>query len=114
VTDIRAYPRNDAHRMIEECMIAANVEPRGFSNSTRCRAVPHHGTPERKRIADLKRSCPEGGVPRDRARLEPARLQKVLKSVVDRPDAAVLENAIIRSLPQALYQPLNIGHFGLA
>ena len=116
VTDIRAYPRNDAHRMIEECMIAANVEAAKFLKQRKMPALFRiHGTPEEERIADLKRFLSQRGVHLETGHeLEPARLQKVLKSVVDRPDAAVLENAIIRSLPQALYQPLNIGHFGLA
>ena len=116
VTDIRAYPRNDAHRMIEECMIAANVEAAKFLKQHKMPALFRiHGTPEEERIADLKRFLSQRGVLLETGHeLEPARLQKVLKSVVDRPDAAVLENAIIRSLPQALYQPLNIGHFGLA
>jgi len=116
VTDIRAYPRNDAHRMIEECMIAANVEAAKFLKQRKMPALFRiHGTPEEERITDLKRFLSQRGVHLETGHeLEPARLQKVLKSVADRPDAAVLENAIIRSLPQALYQPLNIGHFGLA
>jgi ribonuclease R len=116
VTDIRAYPRNDAHRLIEECMIAANVEAAKFLKKHGMPTLFRiHGQPEEDRIADLKRFLALRGVHLETGHeLEPARLQKVLQSVVDRPDAAVLENAIIRSLPQALYQPLNIGHFGLA
>ena len=116
VTDIRAFPRNDAHRLIEECMIAANVEAAKFLKKHKMPALFRiHGTPEEDRIADLKRFLAMRGVHLETGQeLEPARLQKVLQQVVDRPDAAVLENAIIRSLPQALYQPLNIGHFGLA
>jgi len=116
VTDIRAYPRNDAHRLIEECMIAANVEAAKFLKKHKMPALFRiHGVPEEDRIADLKRFLAMRGVHLETGQeLEPARLQKVLQQVADRPDAAVLENAIIRSLPQALYQPLNIGHFGLA
>ena len=116
VTDIRAFPRNDAHRLIEECMIAANVEAAKFLKKHKMPALFRiHGVPEEERIVDLKRFLAMRGVHLETGReLEPARLQKVLQQVADRPDAAVLENAIIRSLPQALYQPLNIGHFGLA
>ncbi len=116
VTDVRAYPRNDAHRMIEECMIAANVEAARFLKAHKMPSLFRiHGQPEEDRIAELKHFLAMRGVHLDTTReLEPARLQGVLRQVVDRPDAAVLENAIIRSLPQALYQPLNIGHFGLA
>jgi len=115
-TAIRAYPRNDAHRLIEECMIAANVQAAGLLKKRRLPALFRiHGKPDEDRIEDLKRFLAMRGVHLEvGGDLKPARLQKVLAGISGRPDAAVLENAIIRSLPQALYQPLNIGHFGLA
>jgi ribonuclease R len=115
-TDIREYPRNDAHRLIEECMIAANVQAAGFLKKRRLPALFRiHGKPDEDRIEELKRFLAMRGVHLEiGGDLKPARLQKVLAGIAGRPDAAVLENAIIRSLPQALYQPLNIGHFGLA
>jgi len=115
-TDIRAYPRNDAHRLIEECMIAANVQAAGFLKKKRLPALFRiHGQPDEDRIEDLKRFLAMRGVLLEiSGELKPARLAKVLAGISGRPDAAVLENAIIRSLPQALYQPANIGHFGLA
>jgi ribonuclease R len=116
VSDIRAYPRNDAHRMIEECMIAANVEAAKFLKRQKMPSLFRiHGQPDEDRVAELKQFLAMRGVHLDTTGdLVPATLQQVLRQVVDRPDSAVLENAIIRSLPQALYQPLNIGHFGLA
>ncbi|MFZ2507932.1 MAG: ribonuclease R [Steroidobacteraceae bacterium] len=116
VTDIREFPRNDAHRLIEECMIAANVEAARFLKQHRMPALFRiHGRPEEDRIQDLKRFLSLRGVHLDiEGDLKPARLQKALKLIAARPDAGVLQSAIIRSLPQALYQPLNIGHFGLA
>jgi ribonuclease R len=116
VTDIREYPRNDAHRLIEECMIAANVQAAGFLKKHKLPALFRiHGKPDLERMEDLKRFLSMRGVLLDiTGELEPKRLQKMLKLIAGRPDAGVLENAIIRSLPQALYQPLNIGHFGLA
>jgi len=116
VTDIREYPRNDAHRLIEECMIAANVEAAGFLKKHRLPALFRiHGKPDEERMEELKRFLSMRGVHLDiTGDLEPSRLQKTLKLIAGRPDAGVLENAIIRSLPQALYQPMNIGHFGLA
>ncbi|HEU5467854.1 MAG TPA: ribonuclease R, partial [Steroidobacteraceae bacterium] len=115
-TEIRAYPRNDAHRLIEECMIAANVQAAGFLKKRRLPALFRiHGKPDEERIEELKRFLSMRGVHLEiGGDLKPARLAKVLAGIAGRPDAAVLENAIIRSLPQALYQPLNIGHFGLA
>ncbi|MEX1995104.1 MAG: ribonuclease R [Steroidobacteraceae bacterium] len=116
VSDIREYPRNDAHRLIEECMIAANVEAAGFLKKHKLPALFRiHGKPDEERMEDLKRFLSMRGVHLDiSGDLTPARLQKTLKLIAGRPDAGVLENSIIRSLPQALYQPMNIGHFGLA
>ena len=116
VTDIREYPRNDAHRLIEECMIAANVEAARLLKKHKLPALFRiHGKPDEDRIEELQRFLATRGVALDiTGDLTPARLQKALKSILGRPDAGVLENAIIRSLPQALYQPMNIGHFGLA
>ena len=116
VTDIREYPRNDAHRLIEECMIAANVQAAGFLKKKKLPALFRiHGQPDEDRIEELKRFLSMRGVHLEiSGELKPARLAKAIAGIAGRPDAAVLENAIIRSLPQALYQPLNIGHFGLA
>ena len=116
VAEIREYPRNDAHRLIEECMIAANVEAARFLKKRRLPALFRiHERPDEERMDELKRFLAMRGVHLDIAgELEPKRLQKALQSIAARPDAGVLENAIIRSLPQALYQPHNIGHFGLA
>ena len=116
VTGIREYPRNDAHRLIEECMIAANVEAAKFLKRHKLPALFRiHGKPEEERLADLKRFLALRGLHFEMTgEIEPKQLQKLLAQVAARPDAAVLENSIIRSLPQALYQPLNIGHFGLA
>ncbi|MBP6514181.1 MAG: VacB/RNase II family 3'-5' exoribonuclease, partial [Steroidobacteraceae bacterium] len=116
VTDIKAYPRNDAHRIIEECMIAANVEAARFLKKHKLPALFRiHGQPDEERVADLKRFLSLRGLFLETdGELEPLKLQRMLRTVSDRPDLAVIQNAVIRSLPQALYQPLNIGHFGLA
>lgn len=97
-------------------MIAANVEAAKFLKRHKMPSLFRiHGQPDEDRVAELKQFLAMRGVHLDTTGdLVPATLQQVLRQVVDRPDSAVLENAIIRSLPQALYQPLNIGHFGLA
>ena len=85
VTDIREYPRNDAHRLIEECMIAANVEAARFLKKHKLPALFRiHGRPEEDRIQDLKRFLALRGVHLDiEGELEPARLQKALKLIAD-------------------------------
>lgn len=97
-------------------MIAANVEAARFLKKHKLPALFRiHGKPDEDRLAELKRFLAERGVALDvTGVIEPGLLARTLAFIAGRPDAAVLETAIIRSLPQALYQPENIGHFGLA
>ena len=83
VTDIREYPRNDAHRLIEECMIAANVEAAGFLKKRKLPALFRiHGKPDEERIEELKRFLSMRGVHFEiGGDLKPARLQKVLAGI---------------------------------
>ena len=116
VADLRSYPRNDAHRLIEECMIAANVEAARFLKKHGMPALYRvHAQPDEDRIVELKRFLATRGLLLEtEGDLDPLKLAKLLRQVQDRPDAALLESMIIRSLAQAVYQPENIGHFGLA
>ncbi len=116
VADLKATVRNDAHRLIEECMIAANVEAAKF---LRKHGMPTlyrvHASPDEDRILELKRFLGTRGLLLETdGEIDPATLARLLVDVRDRPDAALLESMIIRSLAQAVYQPDNIGHFGLA
>jgi len=107
--------RNDAHRLIEECMIAANVEAGRFLRRERLASLYRvHDKPEEDRFEDLRVLLQEVGfkVP-DEARTDPGKLNHLLEQIADRPDYAVLAVAVLRSLSQAVYQPHNIGHFGL-
>ncbi len=116
VADLKAYPRNDAHRLIEECMIAANVEAAKFLKKNGMPTLYRvHASPDEDRILELKRFLGTRGLLLETdGEIDPAALAKLLGDVRDRPDAALLESMIIRSLAQAVYQPENIGHFGLA
>ncbi len=116
VADLRSYPRNDAHRLIEECMIAANVEAARFLKKHKMPALYRvHAHPDEERILELKRFLATRGLALETAgEIDPLQLAKLLRQVQSRPDAAMLEGMIIRSLAQAVYQPENIGHFGLA
>jgi len=116
VADLKAYPRNDAHRLIEECMIAANVEAARFLKKQGLPALYRvHATPDEERILELKRFLATRGLLLEtEGEMDPKKLADLLQRVRGRPDAAMLEGMIIRSLAQAVYQPENIGHFGLA
>lgn len=108
--------RNDAHRLIEECMLAANVCTSDF---LRERGHPvlyrvHEGpTPEKlEALRDFLKGfglqLPGGDTP------HASDYAKLLAKVKDRPDAQLLQTVMLRSLKQAVYTPKNAGHFGLA
>jgi ribonuclease R len=110
------YPRNDAHRLIEECMIAANVAAARFLDRNHVPTLYRvHGMPELERLETLRTFMREFGLwlpaPEE---ITPDHLRDLLQKIGDRPDAGLISTAVIRSMPQAVYQPGNIGHFGLA
>ena len=109
-------PRNDAHRLIEECMIAANVAAARFLDRHRVPTLYRvHGLPEIDRLETLRQFLREFGLWLPPAEeVKPEHLRDLLQKVGDRPDAVLISTAVIRSMPQAVYQPGNIGHFGLA
>ncbi|HUO43402.1 MAG TPA: ribonuclease R [Burkholderiales bacterium] len=108
--------RNDAHRVIEECMLAANV---CASDYLRSRGHPvlyriHEGpTPEK--LNALREFLKGFGLQLGGgARPHAADYARVIERVKSRPDAQLLQTVMLRSLQQAVYSPDNIGHFGLA
>ncbi len=109
-------PRNDAHRLIEECMIAANVEAARFLKKHRIPTLYRvHGQPEEEKLQQLRQFLNGFGIqlPVDRL-LEPKDIGAVLQKVIANEEAHLIQTVVVRSLPQAVYQPENIGHFGLA
>jgi ribonuclease R len=108
--------RNDAHRLIEECMIAANVEAAKFLKKHRIPTLYRvHSTPEEDRLDQLRKFLQGFAIslPHDRE-LTPEDFSALLRRVADNEEAHLIETVVIRSMPQAVYQPENIGHFGLA
>ena len=107
--------RNDAHKLIEECMLAANVCTANYLQEhghTVLYRVHQGPTPEK--LEGLREFMKEFGLQLGGAE-EPqaADYSKLLKSIQGRPDAALLQTVMLRSLRQAKYEPENIGHFGL-
>ncbi|SMF30635.1 RNAse R [Pseudogulbenkiania subflava DSM 22618] len=108
--------RNDAHRLIEECMLAANVCAADFllKHEHPCLFRVHEGpTPEKLenlntylKLVGLALGGGETPTAKDYA--------KLAEQIHGRPDAPVLQTMLLRSMQQALYSPDNIGHFGLA
>ena len=108
--------RNEAHRLIEECMLAANVcagdflVDRGQPVLFRVHDVP---APEkvvmlRAFLAELGLNLGGGDKPR------PKDYSELLAKIRERPDFTLLQTILLRSLKQAVYSPDNAGHFGLA
>ncbi len=108
--------RNDAHRIIEECMIAANVEAARFLKRQRIPALYRtHKGPEEEAMENLAAflEAYEIRLPR-RDRIEPSHYNQIVDRIKGRPDEALIEIVLLRSLPRAVYQPEATGHFGLA
>ena len=113
---IEVVPRNDAHRLIEECMIAANVAAAKFLKRHRIPALYRvHPRPDVDRFADLRDYLTTLGlkVPHPE-HVDPRQFNDLIRQVQDRPDAAAITMAMLRSLTHAEYAPANIGHFGLS
>ena len=116
VTNISAVPRNDAHRLIEECMIAANVQAAKFIRKNKVAGLYRtHAKPNPDRFEELRQYLLELGfkVPHPE-HVEPRQLNKLMDRVKDRPDSVAISMALLRSMSHAEYTPKNIGHFGLA
>ncbi|MCG5510920.1 ribonuclease R [Ectothiorhodospira lacustris] len=113
---IVAYERNDAHKIIEECMIAANVATAGFLKRKRMPTLYRvHEGPKPSKLEDLRRFLGELGLSlRGGDEPTPADFSALLEQVKARPDARLVQTALLRSLSQAVYAPDNLGHFGLA
>ncbi|CAN0435495.1 unnamed protein product, partial [Phaeothamnion confervicola] len=108
--------RNEAHRLIEECMLAANVcagnflVERGQPVLFRVHDVPapEKVTMLRAFLAELGLNLGGGDKPR------PKEYAELLLKIRERPDFTLLQTILLRSLKQAVYSPDNAGHFGLA
>jgi len=110
------YERNEAHKLIEECMILANV---AVAHELERRSVGTlyrvHGKPEEKKINVLLETLNALGVA---AELPEDVTPRDFRAITDRfpndEQRPFLESLVVRSMQQAVYQPQNIGHFGLA
>ncbi len=108
--------RNDAHRLIEECMLIANVATARYLLGNKIPALyrNHEGPPEDK-LANLREFLAELGlVLSGGAKPEANDYADLLNSVKERPDCHLIQTVLLRSLSQALYSSENLGHFGLS
>jgi ribonuclease R len=115
IREIVPVERNNAHRLIEECMLAANVCAARFLEESELPVLYRvHEGPNPDKLENLNMYLRELGLILTRsAKPEPKDYQRVLEAVVDRPDANLIQTMLVRSMLQAVYQADNIGHFGL-
>jgi ribonuclease R len=108
--------RNDAHKLIEECMLAANVCAADFLKTHEHAALYRiHEGPTPEKLEALRTFMGEvgfgvGGGDKPHAK----DYSKLMQQIKDRPDAQLLQTVLLRSMQQAVYSPDNVGHFGLA
>ncbi len=107
--------RNDAHKLIEECMLCANVAAANFFEASKLPILYRvHEGPGQERLENLRGFLGELGLDlRGGEKPTPDHYQQLLQQVADREDASVIQTMMLRSLRQAMYQPDNKGHFGL-
>ncbi|MBS1160301.1 MAG: RNAse [Proteobacteria bacterium] len=108
--------RNDAHRIIEECMLAANVCASAFLAEHKQTCLYRiHEAPSEEKLANLRTFIGEFGLALGGGDEPQAKDYAVLLEKVKlRPDFQLLQTVMLRSLRQAMYSPDNVGHFGLA
>jgi ribonuclease R len=107
--------RNDAHKLIEECMLAANVCAAGYLQENHHTVLYRiHQGPTPEKLEALREFMKEFGLQlTGEDDPQAADYSKLLKRIKGRPDAGLLQMVMLRSLRQAKYEPENIGHFGL-
>lgn len=108
--------RNDAHKLIEECMLAANVCAADFMKRNRHSGLYRvHAGPTAEKLENLRTFLRGMGLSLGGGETPHASDYAALMAHIrDRPDAQMLQTMLLRSMQQAVYSPDNIGHFGLA
>jgi len=116
IESIRSTERNDAHRMIEECMIAANVSAARFLERRKLPTLYRvHDKPTEERFKELAAFLATFGVPFPQVKdLKPRHYAQTLDRVKGKAYDTMVETVLLRSMARAAYQPDNLGHFGLA
>ena len=116
IENIVPVVRNDAHKMIEECMIMANVSAAQMLEEHEASTLFRvHDKPDADRLTSFTSYLGEVGVPhRITEDATPADFTDVVLKTRNRPDQELIQTMLLRSMKQAVYDGENIGHFGLA
>lgn len=116
IEQILPRERNDAHRLIEEMMLVANTCAADFLQKNKAPCLYRvHEPPSQDRLEKARATLAPFGVTLPGGDSPtPGDYAKVLESIADRPDKAMIQTILLRSMQQAVYSPHNVGHFGLA
>jgi len=116
IEDIVPVQRNDAHKVIEECMLCANVATARFLQQHKQPSLFRvHQGPSEQKLENLKQYLNESGITLGGGlKPTPKDFLQVMRQIEGRPDAHLIQSMLLRSMSQAVYQPDNDGHFGLA
>jgi ribonuclease R len=116
INEIVPVTRNDAHRLIEEMMLAANVSTALYLSKAQMPIVYRvHPSPKVEKLVELREFLGALGLSlKGGAQPKPLDFAVLLKNIRERPDYSLIQTVLLRSMNQATYHPDNVGHFGLA
>jgi ribonuclease R len=116
IDSVETVERNDAHKIIEECMILANVSAAQMLEKHDAGGLFRvHDKPDPSKLANFRSYLAEMGAELTFSNEpSPKELSEQINDYLSRPDGELIQTMMIRSMRQAVYQPDNIGHFGLA
>ena len=113
---IEPVVRNDAHKIIEECMILANIASANFMEKHQEPALYRiHAVPSEEKLTAFRSFLAECGLSLSGGnKPTPMDYTQLLEQIKPRPDHELIQTMLLRSMSQAVYSADNIGHFGLA
>ena len=113
---IEPVVRNDAHKIIEECMILANIASANFMEKHQEPALYRiHAVPGEEKLTAFRSFLAECGLSLSGGnKPTPTDYAQLLEQIKPRPDHELIQTMLLRSMSQAVYSADNIGHFGLA
>lgn len=116
IETITPLHRNDAHRLIEEFMLAANTSAAGYLLESEVPVLyRNHESPKEEKLNDVREFLAELGLSLGGGDEPTAKdYAKLIEAIRDRSDKHLIETVLLRSMPLAVYSEENLGHFGLA
>ncbi len=109
--------RNEAHKLIEECMLAANVCAADFLQQNKTGLYRVHGQPMHDKLIQLQQNLNLLGIqfslPKS-SQIHTKDISALLQKVQGREDSKIIQTMVLRTMQQAVYDCNNIGHYGLA